>query len=54
MFTLSIYDVSGRLVLQGSLQAEKSQFDVKNYAKGVYMIEIQSPTDSYKQRLIVQ
>jgi hypothetical protein len=52
---LLIYDISGRIVMQGGLQSGMNTVQVASLPHGTYILTVKSPTgESYNQKLIVQ
>jgi subtilisin-like proprotein convertase family protein len=51
---LRIYDVAGRLVFEDVLNAERTQLELSDLSRGVYVLELGLNSSVYRQRLILQ
>jgi hypothetical protein len=55
---LQLRDMSGRVILSEDHESQAGlnayEIELKNFAKGVYMLEVQTSTDSYKIRVAVE
>jgi hypothetical protein len=51
---LHIYDVAGRLVFEEFLNAERTQLELSDLSRGVYVLELGLNSSVYRQRLILQ
>ncbi|MEP7171768.1 MAG: T9SS type A sorting domain-containing protein, partial [Bacteroidota bacterium] len=55
---ISLRDISGRIILSENHDVVAGsnvyELELKNMAKGVYMLEIQSPVESLKKKLVVE
>ena len=52
--TLTVYDVTGKIVKSETLQKNQTQINIKNLSKGIYLVEIKSKDWAGKQKLIIQ
>jgi len=52
--TLSIYDMSGKTVLQRNIRSAKTQIDIGRISKGVYLVSVQTKNYSNTVRYIVR
>lgn len=55
-YELQLYDVKGQLISDRNLEVNgtyKSQIDLRNYAKGVYMLSIRNNEGIYRTRIVV-
>lgn len=50
---LSLVDVNGRIVYKEQTSGQKVQIDVKNFAKGMYLLKITSGNETAVQKLLV-
>jgi hypothetical protein len=57
-FNLELRDISGRVILSEDHEAGEGlnayELDLKNFAKGIYMLEIQSASESWKTKVVVE
>jgi hypothetical protein len=50
----SIYDLSGRLVIQGSLNSSGNIIDVNSWSPGIYSVHIQGASGLHVEQIVVQ
>ncbi|MEO5572697.1 MAG: T9SS type A sorting domain-containing protein, partial [Bacteroidia bacterium] len=57
-FNLKLRDISGRVILsedqQGAAGSNVYDMDLKGFAKGIYMLEIQSAAERWKTKVIIE
>lgn len=57
-FNISLRDISGRVILSedhdGAAGLNAYEMNLKNYAKGIYTIEVQSASDNWKTKVVVE
>jgi hypothetical protein len=57
-FNIKLRDLSGRVILsedqEGAAGMNAYNLDLKQYAKGLYTLEVQSATQSWKTKVIVE
>jgi hypothetical protein len=49
---VSIFDISGQLLLQQSLQLAKTEIDISSFAKGVYVLKVENEKGIIMEKLI--
>jgi len=50
---LKLFDIAGRLLMEKSISSEQTQINVSGFAKGVYIVEIQSEESSIARQKVV-
>lgn len=53
MATLSIHDVSGRIIFQSKVQATEFHLDLSNFTTGYFIIQLQTKTGVYSKPVIL-
>ena len=53
-YTAKLFDISGKLVLENSALINHTAFDVKNTAKGAYLLELTQGNEKYTQKIVIQ
>jgi hypothetical protein len=57
-FNIKLRDLSGRVILSedhdGSAGTNSYEMELKNFAKGIYMLEVQTATESWKTKVIIE
>ena len=57
-FNLTLRDMSGRVILsedrEGTAGINAYELDLKGFAKGIYMLEVQSANDKWKSKVIIE
>ena len=48
----SVYDISGKIITQGTLMGNASQIDARNLASGAYILLINTDQGSASQKFI--
>ncbi|QTY26886.1 T9SS type A sorting domain-containing protein [Flavobacterium sp. CS20] len=51
---LSVYSLQGELLFQKKYNQTDINLDIQNFADGIYILELQDKTRSFKQKLIVR
>ena len=53
-YSAKLFDISGKLVLENMSLIENSILDIKNVAKGVYLLELTQGQEKYTQKIVIQ
>lgn len=53
-YRINVYDISGKLLLSDTINSELSTFDLSNFVKRVYIIELNSGSKSFHQKLMLK
>jgi len=57
-FNLQLLDISGRIILSENFSGETGlnayDLDLKNFAKGIYTLKVQSSAESWKTKVVVE
>ncbi len=51
---LSIFDITGSLVLKSKIQSNKTELDIRQLGKGIYLIRIADEVNSYTRKFFVE
>ncbi|HKR04860.1 MAG TPA: T9SS type A sorting domain-containing protein, partial [Bacteroidia bacterium] len=57
-FNMKLRDISGRVILsedhEGTAGLNVYDMELKNFAKGIYTLEVQSSSESWKTKVMVE
>ncbi len=52
--TISVVDISGKVIIIKTMNSNRSEIDLSSYPKGVYIVDINTGTQSIKKRIILK
>lgn len=53
-YAMTVYDISGKILLTDKIESELSTFNFSNLSKGIYIIQLNSGSKSFHQKLILE
>ena len=54
IFSIKVYNHSGQVVLEKTLQIKNYQFNVSKFIPGLYFFQIETTEGTFNQRIIIQ
>jgi hypothetical protein len=52
--TISVYDVSGKQLIQQVIQAAQTKIATQDFAEGIYFLRISTPYSTQNHKIIIQ